>query len=175
MSSAGTQGNQKLWWLVGTGLFLGALIACLCVGVFGATILTTFLGTWGWIQAEARPAQEVAEQFLTALREGRWESAYALCAPGFQEELRGPEALAQAYGGAYQPAEWSFRSWRIQRQDGVGHAQLGGTITTASQETYSFEIELVTVRAESGEVWRVRGFKFPSEGFGGAFGVRLLP
>lgn len=142
---------------------------------FWATILTTFLGTWGWIQAEARPAQEVAEQFLTALREGRWESAYALCAPGFQEELRGPEALAQAYGGAYQPAEWSFRSWRIQRQDGVGHAQLGGTITTASQETYSFEIELVTVRAESGEVWRVRGFKFPSEGFGGAFGVRLLP
>ncbi|MCS6963387.1 hypothetical protein [Thermoflexus sp.] len=164
MSSTRSASSTSRWWMIAIGLALIGLCGCgLCVGSGGLAVVTAILGAVGWVQAEARPAQAVAEQFLTALREARWEAAYALCAPSFRDELRGPETLAQTYGGARQPAGWSFRSWNVQREDGVRRAQLGGTLTTAGGEALSFEIELVVVRAESEETWRVSAFRLLEE------------
>ncbi|MCS7252098.1 MAG: hypothetical protein NZ572_06685 [Thermoflexus sp.] len=164
MSSTRPASSTSRWWIIPIGLALITLCGCaLCVGGGGLAGVTAILGVVGWAQAEARPAQAVAEQFLTALRDARWEAAYALCAPSFQGELKGPETLAQTYSGARQPAGWSFRSWNVQREDGVRRAQLGGTLTTASGEVFSFEIELVVVRTESGETWRVSAFQILEE------------
>lgn len=127
MATTGSSSRTSRWWIIGAGLLLGPLCLCgLCASGIGATLLATILRTIKSVQSEARSAQEAAEQFLSALRDARWESAYAWCAPRFQEELGGPDRLAR-YGGALQPTQWSFHSWNIQSESGVRRAAWGNT------------------------------------------------
>lgn len=160
MGTTSSASRTLPWWLIVVGSFLGVICSCaLCVSGAGVTLLTPIVVAVRGIQAEARPAQEAAEQFLSALRDADWESAYAWCAPRFQEELGGPDRLARNYGGALQPARWSFHGWSIRNEGGVRHAQLEGTLVVVSGETRPFQIELLTVRAGSEEMWRVSAFR----------------
>ncbi|SNB61813.1 hypothetical protein [Thermoflexus hugenholtzii] len=160
MSGQGsTSSSWKLWAVIGG---LVALPVCLCafcvISGLGATLLGT-VGLVGLIAGEVRPAQEAAEQFLSALRDERWEDAYARCAPSLQRQLGGPEELARRYRGDHRPAEWSFSNWSVEVKNGVRQATLGGTLTTAGGEKFAFSMELRTRTVGSGEVWEVSAFR----------------
>ncbi len=159
MSGQGsTSSSWKLWAVIGG---LVALPVCLCafcvVSGLGATLLGT-VGLVGLIAGEVRPAQEAAEQFLSALRDERWEAAYARCAPSFQRQLGGPEELARRHGGDRRPVQWSFSRRSVEVKNGIRQAHLEGTLTTASGEKYAFSIELRTRAVGSGEAWEIHAF-----------------
>lgn len=145
------------WALIGVLLF----IPCACAFCFFTGLGTVILGALGlgaWVYGEARPAQEVADAFLAALRDETWDVAYALCTPSFQQALGSPDALAERYGGDKRPASWSFNSWRVVTEQGIKRAELGGTLTTIQGERFTFSIELRARSEPAGEVWEVHRF-----------------
>jgi hypothetical protein len=143
---------------------IGALVvlpACLCtfcaVSGLGATLLGA-VGLAGLIAQEVQPAQEAAEQFLSALQDEQWEAAYDRCAPSFRQQLGSPEELARRYGGDRRPVGWSFSRWNVEVQNGVRQVNLGGTLTTVSEEKFALSMELRARAVGSGEIWEVSAF-----------------
>jgi len=159
MSGQGsTSSSWKLWAVIGGLVVLPVCLCAFCaLSGLGVTLLGT-LGVAGLIAGEIGPAQEAAEHFLSALRDERWEDAYARCAPSLQSQLGGPEELARRHGGDRRPVQWSFSRRSVEVKDGVRRATLGGTLTTASGERLSFSMELRTRVVGSGEVWEVSAF-----------------
>jgi hypothetical protein len=167
MLGQGSTSSSWKWWEVIVGLValrwavIGGLVAlpmCLWAFCVVSGLGVALLGTVGLMAGEVRPAREVAEQFLSALRDERWEDAYARCAPSFQRRLGGPEELARRHGGDRRPVEWSFPRWSVEVKNGIRQAHLEGTLTTASGERFAFSIELRARSVESGEVWEVSAF-----------------
>ena len=156
MLGQGLTSSSWKWWAAIGGLV--ALPMCLCAFCVVSGLGVTLLGTVGLVAGEVRPAREVAEQFLSALRDERWEDAYARCAPSFQRQLGGPEELARRHGGDRRPVEWSFPRWSVEVKNGIRQAHLEGTLTSASGERFAFSIELRARSVESGEVWEVSAF-----------------
>jgi len=157
-TSGASSPSWKPWALIGGLLVLPLCLCRFClVSGLGATALG-MIGLGGLVMAEARPAQEAAEGFLSALRDGQWEAAYARCTTSFQRELGRPEELAQQDGGERRPASWSFSRWSVKTENGIKRAELGGTLTVASGERLGFSLELRARSTGSDEVWEVHAF-----------------
>jgi len=98
-----------------------------------------------------RPVVDGADAFMGALKDGRYEQAYARAAPSLQRELGDAEGLA-ARIGAYRPQEWGWS----QRQLRNGIGQVSGRATWQGGNTGTAELELHQVNDE----WRVVAFRF---------------
>jgi len=121
--------------------FLG--LGCLGLIAFVA-ILFTFVFT------VTRPVVDGADAFMGALRDGRYEQAYALAAPSLQQELGDAGKFAGGIG-AYRPREWSWSQRSI--RNGVGRVE--GITTYADGRRGTVLIRLDKV----GDQWRVTAFQ----------------
>jgi len=98
-----------------------------------------------------KPVVAGADAFMGALKDGRYEQAYARAAPSLQREVGNAEGLA-ARIGSYRPQDWGWS----QRQLRNGIGQVSGRATWQGGDTGTAELELHQVNDE----WRVVAFRF---------------
>src|ERR1044071_4568219 len=73
----------------------------------GGGVLVAFVAiVFTLVFSLTRPVVDGADAFMGALKDGRYEQAYARAAPSLQRELGNAEGLA-ARVGAYRPRDWS--------------------------------------------------------------------
>jgi hypothetical protein len=118
----------------------------------GVAILVVFVASvFILVLSLTGPVVAGADAFMGALKDGRYEQAYARAAPSLQQELGDAESLG-ARIGPYRPQAWSWS----QRQMRNGIGQVSGTATWQGGNTGTAELELHQVNGE----WRVVGYRF---------------
>ena len=126
----------KLWhFLAIGGVVLVAFVAIVFALVFSLT----------------QPVVDGADAFMGALKDGRYEQAYARSAPSLQQELGGAQGLA-ARVGAYRPQQWSWSQRHLRNSIG----NVSGSATWQGGNSGTAELELHQVNGE----WRVVAFRF---------------
>lgn len=119
------------------------LIALLAVAAFVAVLLTAVFSI-------TRPVVDSAETFMSALRDGNYETAYARLTPALQAELGSAQQMQQRFA-PLRPVSWSWSSRRI--VNGIGEVQ--GTATYAGGGSSQAGMQLEKV----GDEWRVTWFR----------------
>jgi hypothetical protein len=118
----------------------------------GGVVLVAFVAiVFTLVFSLTRPVVDGADAFMGALKDGRYEQAYARAAPSLQQELGNAEGLG-ARVGPYRPREWSWSQRKL--RNGIG--QVSGRVTWQSGNTGTAELELHQLNDE----WRVVGFRF---------------
>lgn len=126
----------KLWHLLALG---GVALVALVAGILILVLSLT------------RPVADGADAFMGALRDGRYEQAYARAAPSLQQEVGNAEGLA-ARIGPYRPRQWSWSQRKL--RNGIGN--VSGSATWQGGNGGTAQIELHQVNDQ----WRVVAFRF---------------
>jgi hypothetical protein len=121
-------------------ILIGVAVLALFVGVLLYVVLTL-----------TAPIVAGGERFMTALKAGDFEQAYAVSTPELQREFGSAPAMARRVG-IYRPVEWSWSQRSI--RNGLG--ELSGGVTFATGTHGQASLELLKV----GEEWRVSAFRF---------------
>lgn len=124
-------------------IILAGLVLVACIGI----IAVAAIGGLGFTQ----PAANTADAFMSALQQGNYAQAYALCAPALQQELGTADDLQTLIENAQvKPAKWTFNSREVSGNEG----QVEGNVTFQDNRTGAVRITLQS----SGNVWQVIGF-----------------
>ncbi|HKZ54270.1 MAG TPA: hypothetical protein VJ123_02235 [Anaerolineales bacterium] len=90
---------------------------------------------------------KVGDEFMTALKNGDYAAAYALCGPDLQQEVGSAEGLQAAIPVAL--SEWSFSS--------ISQSNDSGTLQgTAQGPDGAYDLTLVLQKV--GDVWKIAGY-----------------
>jgi zinc ribbon protein len=126
-------------WLFPVIGCLGLLIVG-CMAFFGFTFFVANNLT--------QPMSTAGESFMTAVRDGNYPQAYALCTPALQQEL-GDISEFESTMQDNRPKTWSFTSRKVENDTG----QLDGTATLDDGSTADVRLVLDQV----GGAWKVSG------------------
>ncbi|MCX7839135.1 MAG: hypothetical protein N2559_06720 [Anaerolineae bacterium] len=123
----------------------GLLFVCLaCVGVLGVAFVLGLGAT--------QPIINAGDSFMTALKNEDYTSAYNLCTPALQQELRNPQGLANLIRNAnVRPIQWSYSSRNVSNDQG----QLEGSVTFVGNREGTVQLVLTQV----GGTWKIAGFR----------------
>jgi hypothetical protein len=82
----------------------------------------------GYLYFAGTPMVDVGDQFMTALKAGELQTAFALCAPGYQAQLGSADSLPGQIGlmDSRQPVSWTLDSYQSRLND---QAILSGSVT----------------------------------------------
>jgi hypothetical protein len=121
-----------------------ALALCVgCVVIFGVIGFGAFNQT--------QPAATTGENFMTALKNGNYSSAYNMCGADLKNELGSVQGLENLITqGRVQPVSWNFSS----RNTSGNQAQLDGSATFSGNRNGTVRIVL----EKSGNDWQIIGF-----------------
>ncbi len=123
-----------------------ALLACACCVLVIAVAIGLGFGL-------TEPAATAGESFMTALKNGDYAQAYALCSPSLQKEVGNARGLETAITSAQAvPSKWTFTSRNVSGDEG----QIDGTATFANGREGT--VRLVLVKA--GNDWKVSGYNW---------------
>lgn len=126
-------------WLFAVLGCLGLLIIG-CIAFFGITFFAANNLT--------QPMSTAGESFMTAVRDGNYAAAYALCTPALQQEL-GDVSEFENTMQDNRPSKWNFTSRQVENNTG----QLDGTATL--QDGSEADVRLVLDQV--GGAWKVSG------------------
>jgi hypothetical protein len=136
-------------------LVLGGIILFACLGCVGILALTGAIG--GVLTTAIGPSNQVAEQFMTALRDGDWTKANALCDPALQQQVGGASGLQRLVSaGQARPTAWSFSHRNVTGD----RAAFSGTGKVASGKNASVDLGLV----KTGGDWKINSFNITPVG-----------
>lgn len=118
-------------------------------------VLSLALSACGVLKT-AQAFTKVGNDFMTALKDGDYETAYALCHPDLQANIGTAADLKQGIeSNAAQPKDWTFSSVNANTDaDKVTIATLEGNITYQDGRSGVVTLELV----QQGEEWVVASF-----------------
>ena len=119
------------------------LLALLAVAAFVAVLLTAVFSI-------TRPVVDSAETFMSALRDGNYDTAYARLTPALQAELGSAQQMEQRLA-TLRPVSWSWTSRRI--VNGIGEVQGMATYAGGGSSQAGMQFEKV------GDEWRVTWFR----------------
>lgn len=104
----------------------------------------------------AKDLNQKGNDFMTALKDGDFPAAYALCMAELQSELGTVDDLsAMIDGNSARPKEWSFSSWNVSTDANQNTtAKVEGTVTYQDDRTGAVTLELIKV----GDEWQVMSF-----------------
>ena len=122
---------------------------CVILGVLAIAACGTLLVTT--VLTVTRPVVAGADAFMGALRDGRYDQAYARAAPSLQQELGSAEAFGAGIAN-YRPREWSWSQRAVRNSVG----DVSGGVTWLNGNSGTAEIQLHQVNDE----WRVVAFRF---------------
>jgi hypothetical protein len=97
-----------------------------------------------------RPVVTAGDTFMTALKDGDFETAYAMGTPALREELGSPQRLEELFG-ARRPVSWSWWNRQIQNQTG----SVAGRVTYTGGGESEVVLFLLAVAGD----WKVSGFR----------------
>ena len=120
-----------------------------------AVLLSLALSACGALET-AQAFTKVGNDFMTALRDGSYDTAYSLMHPQLQAEVGAVENLqAMMDDNAAQPKDWSFSSVNATTDaDKVTTATLEGTVNYQDGKTGTVSLQLV----QDGDVWTIISF-----------------
>ena len=127
--------------------WLFAAIGCLGLVIIGC--IAFFAITFFAASNLTQPMTNAGESFLTAVRDGNYPAAFALCTPALQQEL----GDAQQFASSMQDiklTKWDFSSRRIENNTGY----LEGTATLSGGKQASLQLALDQVNGD----WKVSGY-----------------
>lgn len=130
-----TKRRWKTWHIVAVAL-LGIAIAG------GGIVALVFSLT--------RPVVTASDGFMTALKEGNFEAAYAMATTPLQTELGGAQRIGVMFATA-RPVTWSWASRSIRN----GAGTVSGSVTYASGHQGTVIIFLLP----EGDDWKISGFR----------------
>ena len=118
-------------------------------------VLSLILSACGAIEA-AQAFTRVGNDFMTALKDGDYEAAYAFFHPGLQENFGTVEDLKKGVeDNAVRPKDWSFSSVNATTDaDKVTTAKMEGSVTYQDGGTGAVTLEMVQVDAD----WKIISF-----------------
>lgn len=104
----------------------------------------------------AQAFTKVGNDFMTALRDGNYETAYSLLHPDLQKVIGAAADLQKGCeDNAAQPKDWSFSSVNTTTDaDKATTAKLEGNVTYQDGKTGVVTLELV----QDGDVWKIISF-----------------
>jgi hypothetical protein len=145
VSGAGNN-NRRLFLMVGLGC---AALALVCIVIVGLLVVIGG-GTVFGVLSVTQPAADAGESFMTALKNGNYADAYALCSPALQRSLVNTQGLQRmVQSGKAQPTQWSFNSRKIDSDV----ATLTGDATLTSG---AGTVRLTLVKV--GDAWKIDAF-----------------
>lgn len=119
------------------------------IGVLGVAVLAFAIVTL--VTALTRPVVDVADAFMTALKDGDFARASGHTTPALQRETGGAGGFARGIG-AYRPATWSWSQRSI--RNGVG--RVSGSVTYQNGTNGSVRLTM----SQIDDNWRVEGYSF---------------
>ena len=138
--------------------FVFAILVCVGVLVLAYVILAPAVGNV--YENISEDAASTGEQFLQALADGDFATAYDLCTPELQQELGEADQLAATFGpGGLQIESWNYETQSVTLEDGRSGFALVGDVTFSGGKTGSLSVALVYVD----EAFRVAGFSIEPE------------
>lgn len=123
--------------------------------VVSFVLLSLVLSACGIIKS-AQAFTKVGTDFMTALKDGDYETAYGLCHPDLQANIGTVADLkAGIEANAAQPKDWSFSSVNTTTDaDKVTTATLEGSVTYQDGRSGGVTLELV----QDGDTWVIVSF-----------------
>jgi hypothetical protein len=130
-----------------------ALACVVCVAV-------AFVATGGAILAvfnAAQPIVTTSNDFMTALKDGNYNTAYGLLTPSVQSEIGGnADALRQTIeSNNVRPVSWNFTSFNVSG----GTGEVSGSVTFTGNRPGTGSLVL----AQEGNQWKVAGFNLKEQ------------
>ena len=119
------------------------LIALLGVLIVGGGIVALALNL-------TRPVVTASDGFMTALKDGDFEAAYAMGTPALQQELGSGQRIGELFAVA-RPVSWSWSSRSIRN----GTGRVSGSVTYSTGSNGDVAIYLLP----EGDVWKISGFR----------------
>jgi hypothetical protein len=99
-------------------------------------------------------AAAIGEDFLQALKESDYDTAYFLLHPDVQDEMSGPDALGALFPPTFDT--WEYEADIVTTTDDVPAVAMTGILTLRDGSQLSMQLILVLVEGEN----RVAGFSF---------------
>lgn len=120
-------------------------------------LLALTVSACGAVKA-AQAFTKVGNDFMTALKDAKYETAYALFHPSLQEQAGTVAALQKMVeDNSIQPKDWSFSSVNATTNaDKVTTAKLEGNVNYQDGRSGVVTLELV----QEGEEWKIISFNF---------------
>jgi hypothetical protein len=128
--------RRSPWLFIGCGALLLLLLVC------GGGGLLFYNG----IQSATQPVANAGDAFMSALRDGDYSKAFALCTAAVQQEVTDAKGLEDVFG-QYQPTSWNFTGRSIENNTG----KLDGTVKYKTGESGTVHLEFENV----GNAWKV--------------------
>ena len=119
------------------------LIALLGVLIMGGGIVALVLNL-------TRPVVTASDGFMTALKDGNFEAAFAMGTPALQQELGSGKRIGEMFAVA-RPVSWSWSSRSIRN----GSGRVSGSVTYSSGSNGDVAIYLLP----EGGGWKISGFR----------------
>ena len=118
-------------------------------------VLALTVSACGAIEA-AQAFTKVGNDFMTALKDGNYETAYSLMHPNLQQEVGTAADLQKMMeDNAAQPKDWSFSSVNAATNaDQVTTATMEGSVNYQDGKSGTATLELV----QDGEAWTIISF-----------------
>jgi hypothetical protein len=134
------------------------ILVCVGVLVLAYVILAPAVGNV--YENIVEGAASTGEQFLQALADGDFATAYDLCTPELQQELGSTDQLAAMFGpSGLQIESWHYETQPMTLEDGRSGFALVGDVTFSGGKTGTLSVVLVHVD----EAFRVAGFSVEPE------------
>ena len=120
-------------------------------------IFATLLAASGCGAVEsAKVLNQTGNDFMTALKDGQFETAFKLCMAELQTEIGSVDDLSSMIDdSSARPKEWTFSSWNMSTDANQNTtAKVEGTVSYQDGRTGAVTLELIKV----GEEWQVMSF-----------------
>ena len=131
--------SRKRWWRTAGTIVLGG--SALVVGIVGLVFALT------------QPLADAGDAFMAALRDERYDVAFALCTPALQREVGSPQGLERrARSGNLRPTTWLFH----RRKGNIGTGRLEGSAALAGGRRA--QVRLLFEQVDGN--WKVSAFTF---------------
>lgn len=135
MSRSGTRRRLRVWQIIALALFGTAIMGG---GIFALVMTLT------------RPVVTASDAFMTALKDGDFESAFEMGTPELRAELGNADRLGAMFA-ATRPVSWSWSTRRIRN----GTGSVSGSVVYGSGRDGDVAIFLLP----EGDNWRISGFR----------------
>jgi hypothetical protein len=125
------------------------------ISIFAILAFVLAAGGCGAVKS-AQAFSQTGTDFMTDLKEAKYEAAYALFHQNLQSEVGSVAGLQKMIeDNKAQPKEWAFSSWNMSTDaEGNNTAKTEGTVTFQDDRKGTVALELVKV----GEEWKLLSF-----------------
>jgi hypothetical protein len=126
-------------------------VVLIVIGVILASCIVFGASMFGVVMNATQPVVTAGDAFMTALKDGNYDRAYALSSSGLQQKLQDAQGFRRTLNVSRLPLKsWSFSSRSINNAEG----HVAGSGELEDGRTVSIDLQL----EQTGDDWKVSAF-----------------